>query len=69
MYLIASLEVFSKDELIALDQFYSSPIGKSIVNKMPQLMNRLPAMMQAFMPLLRDDLRPKMKAKGKELHL
>jgi hypothetical protein len=32
-------------------------------------MNRLPAMMQVVMPLVIDDLRAKMKAKGKDLKL
>jgi len=69
MAMTAALEIFSKDELIALDQFYSSPVGQSVITKMPQVMNRLPAMMQVLMPLMLEDVRAKMKAKGKDLRL
>jgi hypothetical protein len=43
MAMIAVLEVYTKEEFIALDQFYSSPVGQSVITKMPQVMNRLPA--------------------------
>jgi Uncharacterized protein conserved in bacteria (DUF2059) len=69
MGMVAALEVVSKKELIALDQFYSSPLGQSVEIKMPQVLGRLPAMMQVIMPLMLEDVRAKMKAKGKELHL
>jgi hypothetical protein len=69
MNMVAALEVFSKDEIVALDQFYSSPVGQSVMTKLPQVMSRLPAMMQVLMPLMVDDLRAKMKAKGKDLKL
>jgi hypothetical protein len=69
MSMVAALEVLSKDELVAVDQFYSSPVGQSVMTKMPQVMNRLPAMMQVVMPLVIDDLRATMKAKGKDLKL
>jgi hypothetical protein len=60
--MIAALEVLTKDELIALDQFYSSPVGQSVLSKMPQVMNSLPAMMQVV-------IRAKLKAKGMDLRL
>jgi hypothetical protein len=69
MAMTAALEVFSKEELIALDQFYSSSVGQSVITKMPQVMNRLPAMMQVLMPIMLEDVRAKMKAKGKDLRL
>ncbi len=69
MSMVAALEVLSKDELIAVDQFYSSPVGQSVMTKMPQVMSRLPSMMQVVMPLVIEDLRAKMKAKGKDLKL
>jgi hypothetical protein len=69
MAMIAVLEVYTKEELIALDQFYSSPVGQSVITKMPQVMNRLPAMMQVLVPLMLDDLRAKIKAKGMDLRL
>jgi hypothetical protein len=58
--MISALEVLSKDELIALDKFYSSPVGQSVLQKMPQVMSRLPAMMQMIMPSLLEDMRSKM---------
>jgi hypothetical protein len=69
MAMTAALEAFSKEELIALDQFYSSPVGQSVITKMPQVMNRSPAMMQVLMPLTLEDVRAKMKVKGKDLRL
>ncbi len=69
MSMIASLEVFSKEELMAIDQFYSSPAGQSVLTKMPKVMERLPATMQVVMPLIVDDLRGKMKSKGLDVRL
>jgi hypothetical protein len=65
--MVAALEVFSKDELVAIDQFYSSAAGQSVLTKMPQVMSKLPSMMQVVMPLMLDDLRAKLKAKGVDL--
>jgi hypothetical protein len=65
--MVNALEVFSKDELVAIDQFYSSPAGQSVMSKMPQVMSKLPAMMQLVMPLMLADVREQMKAKGKDL--
>jgi hypothetical protein len=45
------LEVLSKDEIIALNQFYSSPVGREILSKMPVIMGRMPeiiALMQKY---------------------
>ncbi len=67
--MIAALEVFSKEEIVAIDQFYSSPAGQSVLTKMPKVMERLPAMMQVVMPLMVDDLRAKIKAKGLDVQL
>jgi hypothetical protein len=67
--MISALEVFSKEELIAVDQFYASPVGQSVLTKMPKVMERLPAMMQVVMPLMIDDLRAKIKAKGLDVQL
>ena len=35
-----------KDEIVALNQFYSSPIGRSVLVKMPKLMGRIPELNQ-----------------------
>jgi hypothetical protein len=61
---IAALETLSKDELIALDQFYTSPAGQSIVAKMPQLNQRLPGIFQVFMPKFSDSVEAEVKAVG-----
>jgi len=42
---IIMLEVLSKDEIVALNQFYSSPIGREILGKMPVVMGRMPELM------------------------
>jgi hypothetical protein len=52
-----------------LQEFDPSPLGQSIETKMPQVLTRMPAMAQVLMPLIRDDVRAKMKAKGKDLPL
>ncbi|THD47426.1 MAG: DUF2059 domain-containing protein [Bradyrhizobium sp.] len=39
--IVVMLEVFSKDELIALQQFYSSPVGTEVLKKMPSVMGRM----------------------------
>jgi hypothetical protein len=67
--MISALDVLSKDELIAIDKFYSSPIGQSVMVKMPQVMTRLPAMMQIIMPGLLDDMRVRMKANGLDVKI
>jgi hypothetical protein len=67
--MISALEVLSKDELVAVDKFYSSPVGQSVLVKMPQVMNRLPAMMQLIMPGLLEDMRTKMKANGLDVKI
>jgi len=69
MSMVAALEAFSTEEIVALDKFYSSPVGASVMTKLPQVMGRLPAMMQVLMPLMIDDLRAKMKANGKDLKI
>lgn len=40
--IILMLDIFTKDELVALNKFYSSPVGRSILAKMPVMMGRLP---------------------------
>ena len=47
---VAAVQMFTRDQLVALDQFYSSPMGQSILEKMPALGQRLPQIMQAFTP-------------------
>ncbi len=44
--ILLMLDIFSKDELTALNQFYSSPVGAGILQKMPAMMGRMPEVMQ-----------------------
>lgn len=60
--MIAALELLSKEQLVALDAFYSAPVGQSILGKMPQLGRRLPGIMQAFMPKFIGSLQTELKA-------
>ena len=69
MSMISALDTFSTDELVALDTFYSSPMGASILSKMPQLSRRLPAMMQAIMPGYMNEVKEKVRQNGAELKL
>jgi hypothetical protein len=46
--ILMMLDIFNKDELIALDKFYSSPVGASIVKKIPIMMGRMPELMQTM---------------------
>lgn len=67
--MVSALEVFSKEELTALDQFYSSSVGQSVLTKMPKVMENLPAMIQVVTPLILDDLRAKLKVKNLDVRL
>jgi len=69
MQMVAALDIFSTDELVALDHFYSSPEGASVLAKMPMLAAKTPAMMQTIMPDYMNDLKNRIKAKGMELKL
>lgn len=60
--MVTALETLSKEELVALDQFYSSPTGQAILTKMPQIGKRMPAMMQIFLPRFMESFRASMKA-------
>jgi uncharacterized protein len=62
--MLAALEVLSKDQLVALDQFYSSPVGQSILDKMPQVGQRLPVMLRSFMPKFMASVQENMKSAG-----
>ena len=60
--MVAAVETFSKEQLIALDQFYSSPVGQSILDKMPKLGQRLPEIMQVFIPKYMGSVQAGMKS-------
>ncbi len=52
LQLIAALQTFSTDEIVALDAFYNSPTGQAIVGKMPVLSRRMPEVKRVVMPRL-----------------
>ena len=62
--MVAALETMSREQLLALDQFYTSQMGQSILSKMPMLNQRLPGIFQAFMPTFSDGVEAQMKAVG-----
>lgn len=67
------LDLFSKDELIAVSQFYLSPVGKGILGKMPQMMGKLQELqglvITHIVPEALKDAQAKMKARGVEMKL
>ena len=69
MSMIVALDTLSTDELVALDNFYSSPVGASIIAKMPKMTRALPAMMQTIMPDYMNDVKARLKGTGAELKL
>jgi hypothetical protein len=69
MNMIAALDTFTPDELVALDNFYSSPVGASVIGKMPQMMAHLPDMVKAIMPDYLAAVKTAIKAQGLELKL
>ena len=60
--MIAAVETLSKEQLNALDQFYSSPVGQSILDRMPKVGQRLPEIMQVFMPKFMGSVQAGMKS-------
>jgi hypothetical protein len=66
---IAALETFSTQEMIALDDFYSSPAGQVMLGKMPQLSLRIGPMVQSVVPEMVQEIRAKMRDQGVELKL
>ncbi len=69
--MIMMLDIYTKDELLALNQFYSSPVGSSILKKRPIMMSRIPEMMSLMMkyviPPALAAARNSMKARGVEI--
>jgi hypothetical protein len=71
--ILIMLDVFSKDELVALNQFYSSPVGAGILKKMPVMMGRMPELskvMQSYvLPRALEAARRHMRASGVEVKI
>lgn len=67
------LEEFSKDELLALDKFYSSSIGLRIQSKFPKFMGHM-VEIQDFMkndiiPKALEQAKQELKSRGIEINL
>ncbi|MDR3462875.1 MAG: DUF2059 domain-containing protein [Beijerinckiaceae bacterium] len=69
MSMVVALDTMTTPEIVALDQFYSSPLGSSIIAKLPQIAARMPSIMQAVMPDYINDIKTKLKAANPELKL
>ena len=52
----AYAETFSTDELTKLDEFYESPVGQSILAKMPVAMQKMMPVMVQLMPEMQADI-------------
>ncbi len=67
------LEIFNTEEIVAMDSFYGSPIGKSILAKFPTLMGKMPEMItimqRNMVPAGLAAAQAKLRAAGKELKL
>jgi hypothetical protein len=67
------LEVLTTEEIIAADQFYSTPVGKSLMSKMPQLMARMPQMMglmeKTMVPAGLEAAQAKLRKLGKDFKI
>ncbi len=62
--MIAALQTMSRDEMLAIDQFYTSPVGQKVLAKMPQLNQRLPGIFDAFIPKYSESVEAEIKAAG-----
>ena len=62
--MVAALQTLTREQLLALDQFYTSPMGQSILAKMPQLNKRLPGIFEAFLPKYSETVETEIKASG-----
>ena len=69
MDMVNALRSFTTGEIVALDNFYSSPEGASILSKMPKVMAALPGMVRSILPGYFADVEAKVKAAGGEFKL
>ena len=71
--IVTMLDVYTTEEIIAIDQFYSSDVGRSMLKKAPQVMARLPQMFEIMQkqifPLALEEARKALKAKGKDIRI
>lgn len=64
IYRTVYADVFSAEEVQAMTDFYSSPTGRSILQKMPQVMGRT---MQEMQPLMREAMQEVQQSLQREL--
>jgi hypothetical protein len=71
--IVMMLDIFTTEEIVAIDKFYSSDVGRSMLKKMPQMMARMPQMMEIMMkqivPQALGEAQKALKAKGKDIRL
>ncbi len=67
--ILLMMDIFDKDELVALGKFYSSPIGASIMSKMPKMMERMPTLLSSIVPRAIKDAQEKMKKNGLDVKI
>jgi hypothetical protein len=71
--IVTMLDIFTAEEIIAVDKFYSSDVGRSMLKKMPQIMARVPQMFEIMQkqifPLALEEAQKALKAKGKDIRI
>jgi hypothetical protein len=71
--IVTMLDVYTTEEIIAIDQFYSSDVGRSMLKKAPQVLAKMPQMFEIMQkqifPLALEEARKALKAKGKEIRI
>lgn len=67
--ILMMMDIFDKDELVALGKFYSSPIGASIMSKMPKMMEKMPTLLSSIVPRAIKDAQEKMKKNGLDVKI
>jgi hypothetical protein len=71
--IVTMLDVYTTEEIIVIDQFYSSDVGRSMLKKAPQVIARMPQMFEIMQkqmfPLALEEARKAMKAKGKDIRI
>ena len=71
--ILIMLDVLTKEEIVALNQFYSSPVGSEILAKMPVVLGRMPevmGLMQTYIiPRALEVAREQMKKSGVDVRI
>jgi hypothetical protein len=71
--IVTMLDIYTTEEIIAIDKFYSSDVGRSMIKKTPQIIARLPQMFSILqneiVPLALQEAQKALKAKGKDIRI